>query len=120
MAADLFLAFAGTGPGRFDDIDHLTIFADNLVSHVLRMDGIISYDRELVRRIASEEEILPGSAEEVELRACAVHAAELLIAELRRLGYQYNSMELDQFLWNRGQRPDFRSQLRHRTRSVFY
>ncbi|MBC7262008.1 MAG: hypothetical protein H5T63_08340, partial [Chloroflexi bacterium] len=39
-AADLWIAFAGQGPGRFEDLQQLTIFADNLVPHVLRMDGI--------------------------------------------------------------------------------
>ena len=37
-AADLYLAFDGERWGRFDDIDRLTIFADNLVPHVLRVD----------------------------------------------------------------------------------
>jgi hypothetical protein len=118
--ADLFLAFRGTGSGRFDDIDRLTVFADNLVPHVLRMDGILRYDKELVLRIEREDEITAGSPEEVEIRACAVHAAELLIKELRQQGYETNAMALDQFLWKRGQQPEFKSSPRHRTRSVFY
>ena len=35
-AADLGLAFEHDGWGRFDDLDQLTIFADNLVPHVLQ------------------------------------------------------------------------------------
>ena len=35
-AADLGLAFERDGWGRFDDLDQLTIFADNLVPHVLQ------------------------------------------------------------------------------------
>jgi hypothetical protein len=119
-AADLFLAFAGAGPGRFNDIDCLTIFADNLVPHVLRIDGILCYDKELALRIEKEEEIPAGSPEEIEIRACAVHAAELLIVELQRLGHRVNAMELDQYLWNRGQKQEFKSSPRHRTRSIFY
>jgi hypothetical protein len=119
-AADLFLAFNGQGPGRFDDIDGLTIFADNLVPHVLRLDGILEYDDSLLSRIEREEEIPAGSPEEIEIRACAVHTVELLVGELKKLGKNVNSMMVDQFLWNRGQLPEFKSHPRHRTRTVFY
>ena len=37
-ASDLALA----GVARFGDLDRLTIFADNLVPHVLRCDGVLS------------------------------------------------------------------------------
>ena len=39
------------GTGRFYDADQLTIFADNLVPHVLRVDGLLAYDPDLLRRI---------------------------------------------------------------------
>ena len=42
---DLTLA----GVAEFDDLDRLTIFADNLVPHVLRVDGVLRYDAELAR-----------------------------------------------------------------------
>ena len=40
-AQDLAVAFAGEGYGRFDDLDQLTMFADNLVPHVLRVEGVL-------------------------------------------------------------------------------
>ena len=43
VPADLALA----GIAEFDDLDRLTIFADNLVPHVLRVDGVLVYDDEL-------------------------------------------------------------------------
>ena len=46
-AADLHHAFGGRGPGRFDDLERLTLFADNLVPHVLRLDGVLDYGDEL-------------------------------------------------------------------------
>lgn len=118
--ADLFIAFAGEGPGRFTDIDGLTIFADNLVPHVLRLDGILEYEEDLGRRIAAGEEIPSGAPQEVELRACAVHAAELLVAQLRRGGEEINSLYLDQLLWARGHEPRYRKRPRHHTRTPFY
>ena len=41
LSTDLAIAFAGEGPGEFHDLDRLTIFADNLVPHVLRVDGLL-------------------------------------------------------------------------------
>jgi hypothetical protein len=71
-ANDLSLA----GVARFDDLDALTIFADNLVPHVLRCDGVLVYDPALAAHIDAEHE-LPTGREEREIRACALHACEL-------------------------------------------
>jgi hypothetical protein len=106
------LALAGLA--TFDDLDGLTIFADNLVPHVLRVDGVLRYHSELAARI-DREELLPPGEEESEIRACAVHACEL-IGE--RLGVAPRI--LDTWLWNRGQEPRYKARPRHRTRTVFY
>jgi hypothetical protein len=109
-ANDLALA----GVAEFDDLDRLTIFADNLVPHVLRVDGVLVYEPALAARIDAGELLEPGG-EEREIRACAVHACEL-IAE--RLGVP--PRVLDVALWNRGQAPRYKAVPRHRTRTVFY
>ena len=119
-AADLSLAFGGNGLGKFGDLHNLTIFADNLVPHVLRMDKILFYTEGLISKIDSGNLIPAGSAEEIEIRACALHAVELLRAELQASGHQLTSMGLDFLLWNRGQQPAYKSFPRHRTRTVFY
>jgi putative queuosine salvage protein len=112
-AADLVTA----GVAHFDDLDRLTIFADNLVPHVLRVDGILRYDADLLARINREELIPAGSREEREIRGCALHAVECI---RQALGNRVTSMQLDYLLWNRGQRPAYKAQPRHRTRTVFY
>jgi hypothetical protein len=119
-AADLALAFNGTGPGNFDDLDNLTIFADNLIPHVLRVDKILLYDKNLADRIDAGKLIPAGSPDEVEIRACALQAVELLKKDLRKAGDQVTSSGLDYLLWNRGQQPYYKSIPRHRTRTVFY
>jgi hypothetical protein len=106
------LALAGVA--EFSDLDRLTIFADNLVPHVLRVDGVLRYDPALAARIDAGE-LLPPGQEEREIRGCAVHACELLS---QRLGMPARS--LDTALWNRGQAPKYKSVPRHRTRTVFY
>jgi len=117
---DLHIAFAGEGPGRFADIDALTICADNLVPHVLRWDGVLHYDAVLAARIERGELLAAGSREEMEIRAAAVVAGELLVAELRRRGEPVNALQLDNALWYRGQLPFYRARPRHRTRTSGY
>jgi hypothetical protein len=120
-AADLAMAFGGEGPGRFDDIEELTLFADNLVPHVLRMDGILRYDEGLASRIDAGVPIPAKSPEEVELRACAVHAVELMAESLRKEGRPVSPRRLDYLLWSRGQQRHYKqARPRHRTRTVFY
>jgi hypothetical protein len=106
------LALAGVA--EFHDLDRLTIFADNLVPHVLRVDGVLVYDPDLAARIDTGELLEPG-AEEREIRGCAVHACELLS---ERLGIP--ARQIDTALWNRGQAPEYKSVPRHRCQTVFY
>jgi hypothetical protein len=111
LSSDLALA----GVCDFSDLDRLTAFADNLVPHVLRVDGVLSYDEELAARIDANELVEAGSREELEIRACAVHACELIAAQLR-----VPPRVLDNWLWNRGQAPRYKVVPRHRTRTVYY
>ena len=106
------LALAGIA--EFDDLDKLTIFADNLVPHVLRVDGVLVYDESLATRIDAGELLEEGS-EESEIRACAVHACELIAKRL-----SVPPRVLDTWLWNRGQEPRYKAIPRHRCRTVFY
>jgi hypothetical protein len=109
-ANDLALA----GVAEFADLDRLTIFADNLVPHVLRVDGVLRYDPALAARIDAGE-LLPPGEEEREIRACAVYACELMAA-----GVGMPARLLDTALWTRGQAPRYKRVPRHRTRTVFY
>jgi hypothetical protein len=111
-AADL--ALAGIAPA--DDLDALTIFADNLVPHVLRIDGVLEFDDGLVARIDAEELIEHDSPEEVEIRACAVHAVELLVAAHG----DTTAAAVDNILWNRGAGPRYKAHPRHRARTTDY
>lgn len=118
--ADLAGAFDARGPGAFVDLAELTIFADNLVPHVLRMEGALDYAPTLLARIGAGELIPAGSAEEIEIRAVALHAVERMVELLRRDGVHTSAQRLDHLLWNRGQSPRIKAEPRHRTRSVYY
>ncbi len=118
--SDLSVVFDGAGQGYFHDLDKLTIFADNMVPHVLRVDGILTYDSVLLDRIQRGELLPVGSEEEIEIRACAVHTAELITQTLSDGGKKVISQQLDYVLWNRGQQATYKKIPRHRTRTTNY
>jgi Queuosine salvage protein len=111
-AADL--ALAGIAPA--DDLAALTLFADNLVPHVLRIDGVLEFDDALVARIDAEELIEHDSPEEVEIRACALHAVDLLVAAHGAT----TAMVADNVLWHRGAGARYKAHPRHRARTTDY
>jgi len=119
-SADLSRVFRGESHGRFDDLDRLTLFADNLVPHVLRCHDVLRYEPGLAERIERGELIQPGSAEEVEIRAVALEAVERLVKALDGLGRPTTAQSLDGLLWNSGQAPEIKARPRHRARSSFY
>ncbi len=110
LSNDLALA----GVAEFEDLNRLTIFADNLVPHVLRVDGVLHYEPSLAARIDRGDVLAPGEQER-EIRACAVHACELT-AEQRGVAPRV----LDGWLWNRGQQARYKTLPRHRTRTTAY
>ena len=97
-------------------VERLTIFADNLVPHVLRIDGVLEFEPRLVERIEREELLLHGSAEEVEIRACAVHAVELMVAAHGAT----HAAAADYELWTRGAQARYKARPRHRARTTAY
>ncbi|HET6997135.1 MAG TPA: queuosine salvage family protein [Solirubrobacterales bacterium] len=112
-AADLDRA----GVASFPDLERLTAFADNLVPHVLRVDGVLQLDPALEQRIEAGELLEHGSPEEVALRACTVHTIELLVATS---GGRLTAAEIDVALWNRGRAPRYKSIPRPRSRNTAY
>ena len=111
-AADLQRA----GVDRFDDLGRLTMFADNLVPHVLRLDGVLHFSPALTERIERQDLIAHDSPAEIEIRACAVHAVELIVAA--RPGAR--ACDVDEVLWERGGEPAYKAVPRHRSRCSAY
>jgi Potential Queuosine, Q, salvage protein family len=111
-ANDLVLA----GAAEFEDIDDLTVFADNFLPHVLRRDGVLAYAPELAARIDAGELLTAGSAEERELRACTITACERLAA---RAGVPPRI--LDNWLWNRALEAGYdAARGAHLCRTIYY
>ena len=100
------------------------MFADNLVPHVLRLEGVLTFDRPLRARIEAVDDISVGSPEEIEIRACGVHAVELLTEAVRIRRHDarpdITPAALDDVLWRLGGGARYKAQPRHRSRCVFY
>jgi len=111
-AADLHHA----GAASFGDLERLTLFADNLVPHVLRLDGVLRFEPGLVARIEGGRLLEHDSPEEVEMRACAVHAAELICGERADLTPQ----QVDHLLWTKGGEYRYKAVPRPRSRCTAY
>jgi hypothetical protein len=105
------------GVADLRDEERLTAFADNLVPQVLRVDGVVRLDPALERKIDAGELLIHGSPEEVELRAAAVHAIELLAAAT---GGRLCPAEIDAALWTRGGAQRYKSIPRPRSRNTAY
>jgi Queuosine salvage protein len=105
------------GVATLRDERRLTAFADNLVPHVLPVDGVLRVEPALRESIESGELLRHDSAEEVELRACAVHCVELLAAAGE---HGLSPAEIDSVLWNRGQQPRYKALPRPRSRNTAY
>jgi len=118
--ADLAEADIGEQGERLHGLERLTAFADNLVPHTLRCDGVLHYAPELAERIERGDLLPAGSPEEVEIRATGVHAVERLVAALTARGIETTARVVDPWLWHRGQSPAVKARPRHRTRTVFY
>ena len=110
-ANDLHLA----GVARYDDVAKLTIFADNLVPHVLRHHGVLVYDDELAARVDAGAELPQGGEHETEIRGCAVHACEALAR-----AHGVPPATLDNRLWNLGNESVPTHPRPHITRTVYY
>ena len=111
-AGDLALS----GLAAADGLDRLTLFADNLVPHVLRLDGVLEFDPSLVARIDAQRLIEHDSPEEVEIRATALHAVERLV----QAHGATTATAVDNLLWHRGAGARYKARPRHRARCTAY
>jgi hypothetical protein len=128
FVADLWACFEGQGYGQFDDVDFLTAFADYRVPQMLETFGVLAYDKSLKQCLESGILLASGSREEIEIRACTVHAVELLKEEIAKLLpresdelKKLNSALLDHHLWDLCKAKSTVLRLPfHKTRSWFY
>jgi hypothetical protein len=118
--SDLNLAFGGQRWGDFQDVDRLTVFADNVLPNVLRVDRVLRYAQDLSHLIDKEIFLDAGSGEEVEIRACTVTACDRLVSCIKERNPRFTARDLDITLWNQGHLPRYQSLPSHRCRTIYY
>jgi len=108
---------AHAGVAAFADQHEVTAFADNLVPHVLRLEGVLEVDERLAADLDAGRPLEHGSRAERELRAAAVVGCDRIAAAAGVPAHV-----VDNVLWNRGVGEPFASDPRrpHRTRTVAY
>ena len=112
---------AHEGPtAGYPDVESLTVFVDNVLPAVLRAEGVIVLSDALKKDIDSGVPLASGSAQETELRACAVDAAERIVEAARAQGAEVTARGLDWLLWTVGKRPDLRAVQRHACRDTLF
>lgn len=129
LAADIWMLYRADGPGAFVDIDKLTIFADYRVPQAMVYFGALKYSDDLMDKLKKEMLFQNGDREEVEIRGCSMHAAELIVEETHKILKSWglpvaglNSIKVDYFLWD--YRVTNAEQLNdtpyHRVRCIYY
>ncbi len=119
VVSDLWGAFSGQGPGAFDNLDALTMFADYKVPQALHGLGVLEYSNALRKTLVERELLAYGDRREVEIRAASVQAVERIAAALAARGRPLAAYEVDWRLWQLGQGRDWPLPY-HRTRSAYY
>ncbi|HEY7020188.1 MAG TPA: queuosine salvage family protein [Ktedonobacterales bacterium] len=118
--ADIYTAFGGKGLGAITGLDQLTAFADYKLPQLLRYQGVMLYAPGLAAQVDSYQEIVAGSAPEVEIRAATIWAVELILRALAERGVTRAASEVDYRLWSESQAPTPDMRPYHRTRTIYY
>lgn len=105
-AGMLYGRFRNQGEFSVQDIDELTVFADYGLPKTMRHLGILRYSPSLGNKVDSQEIIPSKSAEEIEIRAATICAANSLIESINRYidikansERAVNALHIDYKLW---------------------
>ncbi|MDD3159589.1 MAG: queuosine salvage family protein [Candidatus ainarchaeum sp.] len=105
---------------KLDRFNELTAMADYKIPQMLRNLGILIYSSDLANRVDNKIEILHNSLEEIEIRAQAINAVDLIKNELVKKNLSVNSIDIDVSLWLASQDKNIPTKPYHRTRTIFY
>ena len=122
LASELHKRFAAEDPRfAFSDMGALPGIVDNVVPAVLRQAGVLEVADSLAAKIDANVPLPAGSADEVALRACAVHAVELMAEELGGEDAGVTPTCCSDWLWGTlGKSTDYRTCERHATKDTFF
>ena len=120
FASDLAETLARNQGPAIAGREKLTAFADYRVPQILRHRKILLLKPDLEERIEKGELIEASSPQEIELRACSIHAVELMVQALReRRQIDKPAWLVDEYLWYHSHDADVTNQ-HHRTVTWYY
>ena len=101
------------------NLDQLTAFATYKIPQILRHLKVITYSKNLAKRVDNGIEIEVGSQEEIEIRSAAIWGVELI---RQKLDCKHTAQQIDNALWLISQdlKKDESMKTHHRTRTIFY
>lgn len=120
LVGDFVGGLAGSPLAEFDDLHHLTAFADYKVPQILRELGVLVYNHDLEEVIDSRIRIPADSRMEVEVRAATIIACDMLVQALRSVSHKVTAAELDWQLWSLSQSLGGKSRPYHLTETIYY
>jgi len=103
-----------------DSINDVTMFADYRVPQILSEYGVLEYSEELKKKIGGHILLEHGSKEEIEIRAATIIAVEMIKETLKSKGEKVNSVYIDWYLWQQGEKLKETIKPHHRVLSIFY
>jgi hypothetical protein len=101
LVHDLAIAAEQDSGLPLEQLEDLTVFADNMLPFALHAEGVLAYDPALSARLANGA-LQPSERADVELRANSIWACALLRQQLQRNGIETTAREIDFALWNAG------------------
>lgn len=99
LTADLNYILEINGQNSLTNIDKITACADYKIPFILREFGILKYNEHLSSIVDNRIVIEKGSKEEVEIRAFAIWAVELMKEEYKKHSVFLRSNQINDFLW---------------------
>lgn len=118
-ALDISMAWQTHEYAPLSGLEELTAFADYRIPQALRHLGILKMTEPLAGRVDAEEELAPGSEEEIEIRAASIQAVDRMVRALSKQGKRSSAWQLDWYLWDLSHAEDVAAR-HHRTRTVYY
>lgn len=120
LTGDLYASFQGKKWGGLKNLDKLTAFADYKIPQILRGYEILEYKDSLAKKVDNRKLISQGSKEEIEIRASQIWAIEFIKNELKKLGVNLRSIEIDWILWHKAQEDNLKLKPYHLTKTIYY
>lgn len=100
--------------------EKLTALADYKAPQLLRMYGVLEYAPELANAIDTEQEILHGSDEEIEIRALNIEAIKEMTKLVKEKFPKATPLQVHNIFWYRSQDRSLSQKPYHHTRTIWY